>query len=122
MTVPRGAGAPDESPATEDDLLPRSERGQDEERSEAIDQLETGLSRPLSHDEQEAAERDRGRPERVFAPASMRVPKEPAPGHEALIDAGLAEQPEERRRAAEDLAREVGAQPPLDTPRSEPRQ
>ena len=41
--------------------------------------------RPLTDDEREALEHDPGRPERVYAPASARVPKEPVPGDDRLI-------------------------------------
>jgi hypothetical protein len=40
---------------------------------------------PLTPAERAAAEHDPGRPERVYAPASARVPKEPAPGDDRLI-------------------------------------
>src|SRR5215213_7903007 len=40
---------------------------------------------PLTQAERAAAEHDPGRPERVYAPASARVPKEPAPGDDRLI-------------------------------------
>ena len=52
--------------------------------------FERGLAsepdRPLSKEEKEAAERDHGRPERVYAPASARVPRQPAPGDDKLVD------------------------------------
>jgi hypothetical protein len=42
-------------------------------------------SRPLTGDEREVAEHDSGVRPRVYAPASARVPKEPAPGDDKLI-------------------------------------
>jgi hypothetical protein len=72
--------------------MPIEEEGREALRSEARPSLEGEDSaregverslakepdRPLSKEEQEAAERDPGRAERVHAPASARVPKEPA--------------------------------------------
>lgn len=60
-------------------------RGEDPAR----EALERGLAsepeRPLSKEEKDAAEADPGRPDRVYAPASARVPKEPAAGDDRLI-------------------------------------
>jgi hypothetical protein len=42
-------------------------------------------SRPLTEDEKEVAEHDQGVRPRVYAPASARVPKDPAPGDDKLI-------------------------------------
>ena len=59
--------------------------GEDPGREELMNDLAGEPARPLSDEEEEAAERDPGRPERVYAPASARVPKEPAPGDDKLI-------------------------------------
>ena len=59
--------------------------GEDPLREETMRELVNQPDRPLSEDEKEAAEHDRGRSERVYAPASARVPKEPAPGDDKLI-------------------------------------
>jgi hypothetical protein len=47
-----------------------------------------------------AESRETASTERVYAPASARVPKPPAPGHEALVQQVDSATPE--RRAAED--------------------
>jgi hypothetical protein len=68
--------------------LPTQERvvvDEDTEREGLMGDLMDEPARPLTHDEREVAEHDPGRPERVYAPASARVPKEPAPGDDRLI-------------------------------------
>ncbi len=112
MNVPRGPQFPGETPVTGDDVLARSERERDQVWSGEMDSLANMPSRPITDAEQDAAERDRPRLERVYAPASMRVPRAPAPGHERLIEEGLASQSDGRRQAAEQLARDLGAEPP----------
>ena len=67
------------------DVVPRGERNQDELRSEIAHDVTSFPSRPLTHDEKEAAEHDVPRGERVYAPASERVPKPPVPGHQDLV-------------------------------------
>jgi hypothetical protein len=67
------------------DVVPRGERNQDELRSEIADDVTSFPSRPLTHEEKEAAEHDVPRGERVYAPASERVPKAPVPGHRDLV-------------------------------------
>src|SRR5919199_503615 len=67
------------------DVVPRGERNQDELRSEIAHDVTSFPERPLTHDEQEAAEHDMPRGERVYAPASERVPKPPVPGHRDLV-------------------------------------
>jgi hypothetical protein len=69
-------------------VLDESERGKDEARGEYVDSLTNTPARPLSDDEEDAAEHDPGRPGRTYAPASARVPKPPAPGDERLIEQG----------------------------------
>jgi hypothetical protein len=84
----------DDAPAIRDDSffptpgLPTQERvvvDEDTEREGVVNDLVGEPARPLSHDEEEVAEHDPGRPERVYAPASARVPKEPAPGDDKII-------------------------------------
>src|SRR4051794_17469688 len=58
--------------------------GEDVARDAVVHDLTTQESRPLTREEREAAERDPGRPERVYAPASARVPKDPIPGDDRL--------------------------------------
>jgi hypothetical protein len=67
------------------DVVPRGERNQDELRSEIAHDVTSYPSRPLTHDEKEAAEHDVPRGERVYAPASERVAKPPVPGHRDLV-------------------------------------
>jgi hypothetical protein len=55
------------------DVVPVSERSQDPQRS--THELVTETSRPLTDAERKAADRDSGIAERVYAPASERVPK-----------------------------------------------
>jgi hypothetical protein len=52
----------------------------------AADDMTSFPSRPLTDQETEAAEHDVPRSERVYAPASERVPKPPAPGHRELVE------------------------------------
>ena len=96
MTVPNdpylaGSPLPPETPRDPyaRTVIPVSERGEDELRDDIVDTLTNAPAHPLTHDEKEAAEDDPGRAPRTFAPASERVPVEPAPGHESLIEAGL---------------------------------
>ncbi len=67
------------------DRLPPSERNQDQLRTETTHGLSVDGSRPLTADEKAAAERDAGVAERVYAPASERVPVEPVPGHRDFV-------------------------------------
>lgn len=94
--------APDPLSATPDTrargVVPPNERNEDPARAGAVDSLTAGPSRPLTRDEREAAENATSPGERVYAPASARVPIPPAPGHEQMvsnIDTNTAE-----RRAA----------------------
>ncbi|HEV7664341.1 MAG TPA: hypothetical protein VGQ62_12445 [Chloroflexota bacterium] len=68
------------------DVVPPTERNLDPER----DRVEHGLSfegsRPLTDDEKKAADRDGPVAERVYAPASERVPVEPVPGHRDFVE------------------------------------
>jgi hypothetical protein len=79
MAVPR-------EPLPEDVRSP-TERGQDQAVEDYVDDLARMPARPLTDDEEEAAEHDPGRPPRTYAPQSERTPKPPAPGDDRLIDA-----------------------------------
>jgi hypothetical protein len=73
------------------DKLPAGElrpddRGQDEVREAVEEGVSLGDARPLTRAEREAAAHDKGVAERVYAPASARVPKPPAPGDEKFVD------------------------------------
>jgi hypothetical protein len=61
------------------------DRGHDEVREEFEESMSRGESRPLTREEREAAARDKGISEPVYAPASERVPKPPAPGDEQFV-------------------------------------
>jgi hypothetical protein len=74
-------------------VLDESERGKDEARGEYVDTLSHTPARPLTDDEEDAAEHDHARPARTYAPASARVPKDPLPGDEKLINAGENQAP-----------------------------
>ncbi len=67
-------------------LLPPSKRNQDPARQAAIDALTALPARPLTREEEEAAETDPGRRERTCAPQSARVPKPPAPGDREVLE------------------------------------
>jgi hypothetical protein len=68
------------------DRLPPNERGQDEERTEISRGLTMEQARPMTADERHAAENDTPLAERVYAPASERVPKEPVAGHRTFVE------------------------------------
>jgi hypothetical protein len=61
------------------------DRGHDEVREAFEEGLSLGEPRPLTREEREAAARDKGISEPVYAPASERVPKPPAPGDEKFV-------------------------------------
>jgi hypothetical protein len=65
------------------DVVPASQRNQDLQRS--THELVTEGSRPLTEAERKAADRDLGATERVYAPASERVPKI-VEGHRDVIE------------------------------------
>lgn len=58
---------------------------EDAAREGVVQDLVNQPDRPLTDEEEEAAKRDPGRPDRVYAPDSARVPKAPAPGDDKLI-------------------------------------
>ena len=74
---------PDKLPLGE---LRHDDRGHDEIREALEESVGLGEARPLSRDEREAAARDSGVVEPVYAPASERVAKPPLPGDEKLIN------------------------------------
>ncbi len=65
--------------------LRADDRGQDEVREALEEGISLGESRPLTREERAAAARDKGVSEPVYAPASERVPKPPAPGDEQFV-------------------------------------
>jgi hypothetical protein len=90
------------------DIISPTERGQDAERTELTDALTLGSARPLTDAERKAADRDVPAGERVYAPASERVPVTPVAGHREFTDHPDAHTPE----------REAAGQTP--TPATEP--
>jgi hypothetical protein len=98
------------------DRLPPNERGQDEERTEIMRESSIGGSRPLTGDERSAAERDVPLRERVYAPASERVPKEPVPGHREMVEHTDPATPERQAATSEHIpnaASESSSEPPF---------
>ncbi len=74
------------NPDNTQDVIPPTERGQDPAVGDALHELTGEGARPLSADERKAADRDTPPGERVYAPASERVPVEPVPGHRNFTD------------------------------------
>jgi hypothetical protein len=62
------------------DVIPPTERGQDVLRADESHDLSTGNVQPKADDQAAPIA------ERVYAPASARVPKEPVPGHREVIE------------------------------------
>ena len=86
------AGGPLPPPVPQDprspgDLAP-DDREQDPAREAYMDELATTPARPLTDEEEDAAEHDPGRQPRTYAPASERAVKPPAPGDQELVEEG----------------------------------
>jgi hypothetical protein len=73
-------------PENRQDVIPPSERSQDAAQTEMEHGLTLDSSRPLTEDERKAADREARVGERVYAPASERVPKQPVPGHREVVE------------------------------------
>ncbi|GAC1319274.1 MAG: hypothetical protein NVSMB2_14490 [Chloroflexota bacterium] len=91
MTFPdpnldRPGGVPGASPGNHQDIIPPTERGQDPERERGELDLARDPARPLTDAEKRAAAYDDAPGERVYAPASERVPKPPVPGHRDFVE------------------------------------
>ena len=84
------------------DRLPKSQRNQDEMRTETSHGLAVDGSRPLTSEEKAAAEHDHPAAERVYAPATERVPVQPVPGHREFVEHPDEDTPE--RQAAQHTA------------------
>lgn len=69
-------------------VLNSAEYGEDVQREQLLHALLVGLPRPLTWSEKQAALEDPGRPPRVYAPASARVPKEPLPWDAEILASG----------------------------------
>ena len=69
-------------------VLDENERGKDAARGDYVDTLSHTPARPLTDEEEDAAEHDHERPGRTYAPASARVPKEPNSGRRQADRAG----------------------------------
>lgn len=74
---------PRTTPGNTQDVVPPTERGQDPERNE--EELALEGSRPLSDEERKAADRETPVGERVYAPASERVPRT-VPGYGDVVE------------------------------------
>jgi len=97
------------------DVVPPSERSQDAQRS--MNALVTEVERPLTDEERKAADRDVEPGERVYAPASERVPKT-VEGHRDVIEHPDNATPE--RQAAATQATPTSPTSTAWTPQSEP--
>jgi hypothetical protein len=85
-TPERPAAPPGPQAENHQDVIPPSERGQDAAQTEIEHGLTLDSARPLTDEERKAADRDTRVGERVYAPASERVPKDPVPGHRDVIN------------------------------------
>lgn len=77
-------------------MLPPRERGQDPARDAIEHELTAEPSHALTAEERDAAEHDPGREERVYAPQSERVPKEPLPADRPIVEGAMLEHDEDR--------------------------
>ena len=68
------------------DVVPPTERNQDPEVTETTRGMTLDGSRPLTDAERKAADHDAAVGERVYAPASERVPREPVAGHRDFVE------------------------------------
>jgi uncharacterized membrane protein len=98
------------------DRVPPTEREQDPLRTEQMQEMSGIGSRPLTEEEREAAAHDRPRAERVYAPASERVPKPPVPGHRDFVEHPDQSTPE--RRAANHPSSDMHARVRVERPRA----
>jgi hypothetical protein len=131
---------PLESPASgsenTQDVIPPTERNQDPERTDITRDLSAEASRPLTEDERKAADVGATVGERVYAPASERVPREPVPGHREVVEhtdthtperiaAGQADEAEPSftrvPRPSETVTQTDAYTPPMPTQPSSPR-
>jgi len=85
---------PGETHENRQDVIPPTERGEDPERNRMEHGLVGDASRPLTEEERKAADRDAPAGERVYAPASERVPKDPLPGHREMVEHADTHTPE----------------------------
>lgn len=115
MTLPDpGLDRPNPSAGNIQDRVPSTERGEDPARDAITHDLTTEPARPLTDEEREAAARDVPRPERVYAPASARVPKEPLPGHRDVVEHADTETPERQQAGGQsDDADDASGEPPF---------
>src|SRR6266516_2925589 len=92
MTFPERSSLerPLEPPATgsenTQDGIPPTERNHDAQRDDITRGLVNDTSRPLTDDERKASDGGTAVGERVYAPASERVPREPVPGHRDFVE------------------------------------
>jgi len=115
MTFPERSSLerPLEPPATgsenTQDVIPPTERDQDPQRADITQGLVNDTSRPLTDDERKAADGGTAVGERVYAPASERVPREPVPGHRDFVEHPDTHTPE--RVAAGQVEPQSSAEP-----------
>jgi hypothetical protein len=68
-------------------------------------------ARPLTEEERKAADRDIPVGERVYAPASERIPREPVPGHRDFVDHPDGGTPERQAAGVSSPAMQANAEP-----------
>lgn len=68
------------------DVIPPTERNQDPAQTEMTHEMTTDGSRPLNEVERRGADQEIPVGERVYAPASERVPREPVAGHRDFVE------------------------------------
>src|SRR5258708_495954 len=83
------------------DIIPPTERSQDPSLNQVMHDLSAEAVRPLTDAERKAADRDAPTGERVYAPASERVPVQPVPGHRNFTDHPDTHTPEREAAGAE---------------------
>jgi hypothetical protein len=82
-----GRTEPESRPQSAPGVLTPLDRGQDPERDQAEHELAAGAARPVDErDTEQIIEDEIARTQRVYAPASERVPREPVPGHRDLVE------------------------------------
>jgi len=86
-------------PENVQDIIPPTERNEDQAVTTETNDLTLGGGRPLTEAERKAADRDAPANERVYAPASERVAVDPLPGHRDFVSHPDT-QTSERQRAS----------------------
>ena len=112
----RTPGSIPEAAENVQDVIPPTERSQDPATTDSLQQLAEGSSRPLTDNERKAADRNAPVGERVYAPASERVPVEPQEGHRSMVEHPDTHTPEREAAGLNTPPGPTG----MNTPTSEP--